>query len=391
MPTPKTHPPAPVTSKIRVLHIITKLEFGGAQQNTLYTVGHLDPNRFEIHLACGRGGYLDKTIPDLPRHVNVHWLGWMRREIRPWFDFPALIELWLVTMRIRPRVTHTHSSKAGILGRLAAWLSGAPVIIHTYHGFGFHDRLPKAAFIFLSWLERWVAAITTQLVYVSESNKAYGDHWGVHGRNPPVLIRSGVQLNRLQPWDEGKRRNKRSQLSLRPDDLVVTTVGNLKPQKNPEHFWELAKRMIDLPQLKFLFIGGWEGPSPRGELFRHVPTNLIYLGWREDAVDILKVSDIFVMTSLWEGLPRSAVEAMTIGLPVIAYQTDGLVEIVKNNVNGHLSPSGNLDDLERVLRDLAADQSKRRNWGRQAALAITEEFDIDYMIRQQENLYQRLM
>ncbi|MBI2069988.1 MAG: glycosyltransferase family 4 protein [Elusimicrobia bacterium] len=377
--------------KIRVLHLITKLEFGGAQQNTLYTVGHLNREGFDVHLVCGVGGYLDKEALLLPKGIQIHWLRFMKRQIRPWWDLLALFELIVYLRRIRPDIIHTHSSKAGILGRWAAKLAGVPVVIHTFHGFGFHDFQKPLTRSLLAFSERITGKITTQFVFVSKSNEEYAKRWNITAKEPPVLIRSGVALKSLDQLSADHRNKKRKELNLSTDALVVATVGNLKAQKNPEHYIELARRFKNHASLPvFLFIGGWEGGGARETIFQQAPPNLKYLGWREDVREILNASDIFVMTSLWEGLPRSSVEALRLGLPVLAYAADGLREVIQNGKNGFLLTSGDLDAMERRLKAVLEDAGQRKSLSTAAKAAINEDFDIDAMVRRQEKLYSSL-
>ncbi|MBI4064480.1 MAG: glycosyltransferase family 4 protein [Elusimicrobia bacterium] len=378
--------------KIRVVHLITKLEFGGAQQNTLYTVGHLDPERFEVHLACGPGAYLDSQVMELPRHVQTQWLRFLKREVRPWWDFLGFIELYFYLKRIKPDVIHTHSSKAGILGRWAAWLAGVPVIIHCVHGFGFHDFQNPAVRGALAWIERITARITTQLVYVSQTNLQYGAKWRIAAEKPAMVIRSGVDLAALDKLGENEWLQKRRELGIAPTEMVIATVGNLKPQKNPGHFIRLAQICWEQKiQARFLFVGGWEGDKAREQqILKNAPPNLKYLGWRQDAAKIIKAGNLFVLTSLWEGLPRSAVEALRLGVPVVAYASDGLNEIIEDGKNGFLAPQGNFEALSQQVLRLLKSPAMRDSMTLAARRSIGPEFDINNMVRRQEELYRQL-
>src|SRR5436309_5831516 len=159
--------------RIRVLHVITQLELGGAQQNTLYTCGHLDRDRFEPMLACGPGGYLDdeaRALADVP----VHFLPSLVRPVRPHRDLLAVASLARLFSQARPAVVHTHSSKAGIAGRWAAWLAGVPRVVHSIHGFGFHDgQRPAVRRAFVA-VERMTSRITTRFIAVSHANRETG-------------------------------------------------------------------------------------------------------------------------------------------------------------------------------------------------------------------------
>ncbi len=150
--------------KIKAAHIITSLELGGAQQNTLYTVEHLDKDKFDVTLICGSGGLLDEDADRTG--VRVVFIPSLRRKIAPWFDIVAFLKLWEICKKENFTIVHTHSSKAGILGRWAARLAGVPVIIHTVHGWSFNDYQNPALRKFFIWLERLTANITTKIIAV---------------------------------------------------------------------------------------------------------------------------------------------------------------------------------------------------------------------------------
>ncbi|MEK6543585.1 MAG: glycosyltransferase family 4 protein [Elusimicrobiota bacterium] len=376
-----------------VLHLITKLEFGGAQQNTLYTVGHLDPARFDVILASGPGGMLDAQALQLPKHVKVFWLKHLRREIHPLQDALAIAEIHALIRRTDPDIVHTHSSKAGILGRMAAWAAGVPVIIHSFHGFGFHDYQKPLVRTSYAAIEKMIGWLTTHFIFVSRMNEAYAASWGIRARKGSTLIRSGVDLQRLRRLDQATRERKRTELGIPADSMVVSMIGNLKPQKNSKDFIELAKRLLNTqPHALFLFIGGTEKDCADQErLARSVPKNLRCLGWRADSAEILKASDVFVLTSLWEGLPRSLVEAMALGLPTSAYATDGIAELIDNAQNGILVAPKDIDALCLNLQRLLDDAALRARLGGKAQHAIGDEFDINTMVTEQERLYFKLL
>ena len=130
-----------MTNRRKVVHVITRLDFGGAQQNTLWTVRHLNPEKYDVVLASGQGGKLDEDAHEsLEKGIcRVAFFSSLVREISPIRDLLAFFSLWRFFIAEKPDIVHTHSSKAGIIGRLAAWAAGVKIIVHTYHGFGFHD------------------------------------------------------------------------------------------------------------------------------------------------------------------------------------------------------------------------------------------------------------
>lgn len=375
----------------KVAHLITRLDLGGAQQNTLHTVRHLDRAAYEPVLICGRGGMLDEEVLS-DRSFRTVFVDSLLRDISPFYDLLALLELTKVLLAERPAVLHTHSSKAGILGRLAAAMAGVPVVVHTYHGFGFHDRQSAAVKGLYVFLERLCARFTDALVFVSKSNIAYAAAHGLVRPEDALLIRSGVKLAGLPaPVDAAKLKMS---AGIGMHKLLVVSVGNLKPQKNAGDFVAAAAAVLkEVPEARFVFLG--DGPERRTLEARAFVLGLegkvLFLGWRRDAAQWLAAADVFAMTSLWEGLPRALVEAMKSGLPAVCYATDGVVDLVEEGKNGHLIEPGDHAALAAKLSSLLKDAPRRKAFGAAAAASVGPEFDIDGMVRSQERLYSRLL
>ena len=378
----------------KVVHIVTRLDLGGAQQNTLYTVEHLDPRRFEAVLVCGPGGILDKEAKALERRdppVRVRFVDDLVREINPLRDLAALFELVQLIGQEAPDAVHTHSSKAGILGRLAARLAGVPEVIHTFHGFGFHARQRPAVRALTVAVERLAAGWTDRLVFVSNANMREAKELGLGDPAAYSLIRSGVNLGGLPAAVD--RQAKRAELGARLHQPFVVGVGNLKPQKNAEDFLRVAERVLArVPGACFAFVG--DGPlRPRLEariVARGLTGKVRLLGWRRDVPELLAAADLFLLTSLWEGLPRALVEAMKSGLPCACYAVDGVTDLLRDGETGVSAPAGDWEGLADAVAGLLSDEERRRRLGRAAAGSVGPEFDIDSMVREQESLLEEL-
>lgn len=376
---------------VKVAHIITRLDFGGAQQNTLYTVRHLDRGRFQALLIYGPGGPLDSELEGLDAACLP--LASLIRPLRPLTDLLCLLELTRVLIQERPALVHTHSSKAGVLGRIAARLAGVPLVVHTFHGFGFHVRQSPLRRSLYVLAERFCAALSDALIFVSQANRDQASALRLGKKERYALIRSGIKLRAFPAAVEDPLKKKAS-FGLGMHKPLVTSIGNFKPQKNPEDFLAMAAAVARRkPEARFLFIG--EGPQ-RGRLEARaialgLDGKLALPGWRRDAAEALAVSDVFVLTSLWEGLPRALVEAMKSGVPPVCYATDGITDVVKDGENGFLVKPGDVAALARRVEELLSDEELRRRLGKAAAGSIGEEFDIDGMVRRQEDLYARLL
>ncbi len=380
------------TARVKVFHVITRLDLGGAQQNTLHTVASLDPKRFEAVLVSGRGGLLDAEAPERCAGARIKWVDSLVRDVNPARDLLALLELTNLFLSEKPDVVHTHSSKAGILGRLAAKLAGVPVVVHTYHGFGFNDFQPHLVKALYVALERLCCRFAHAIVFVSRSNEEYarGHRLGDPARYR--LIRSGVDLSSF-PAALPDRAKKKAELGFGKHKPLVVSIGNLKPQKNPGDFVAVAQKVSgELPDAEFLFIG--DGPLRTKLEFQVIASGLSHRfalpGWRKDAAEWLAAADVFVLTSLWEGLPRALVEAMKSSLPCVCYATDGVLDVLRDGVNGYCVPQGAVSAAAARVVELLKDDALRGRLGRAAAESIGPEFEISGMVAAQEALYDEL-
>jgi glycosyltransferase involved in cell wall biosynthesis len=372
--------------RLRVVHVITMLELGGAQQNTLYTVSHLNRERFEPHLVTGVGGLLDKDAVKLD--IPVHFCPSLIREIQPLQDFRAYRFLKNFFRELQPDIVHTHSSKAGILGRMAARDAGVRHIVHTYHGFGFHRFQNSLMFHLYLLSERAACRRTEHLIFVSEGNRRWADELHLTNGTSVSLIRSGVETQKYRV--SVKDNLIRKELGIPDHAKIVGMIACLKKQKDPLTFVEAADLVSQkVPDVYFLLIGDGE---LKEKLIQRVakmkdPSRFFHLGWRRDTGQILPNMDLFVLTSLWEGLPRVIPEATLSGVPVIASNIEGNREVIFERQNGAVAePQNSKDFADKIIQALnghwQVDPSVRDK--------MESEFNIDEMVRRQEDLYLKL-
>lgn len=383
-------------SRAKAVHIITKMELGGAQQNTLFTVTHLHSDEFHPYLLAGPGGELLDEARAVPR---FHLVPDLVREIRPLSDIRAFFHIRNLLEKIKaeepadaPLIVHTHSSKAGILGRLAAASAGIPVIIHSIHGYGFHCRQAAPLRWFYILLERLIGRCTTFFIAVAQANIEKGIGLKLFARDRVRLIRSGIDIRHFAK-PRVPRAALRRQLGIPPDCPLVIMVACLKPQKAPLDYVRVCSRIAArLPQAHFLLAGD-------GQLRRAVEQEVRaaglsekfhLLGWQPDIASLLQASDTLVLTSLWEGLPRVIPQAMSAGLPVVVTRVDGSPEAVRENESGFVLEPGDLDGIAEKALCLLENPEKARQMGL-AGRAGVAEFDIFTMVAEQEALYRELL
>ncbi|MFA5974714.1 MAG: glycosyltransferase family 4 protein [Elusimicrobiota bacterium] len=371
--------------KLRVCHIITQLELGGAQQNTLYTLSHLDSNRFDVSLICGAGGFLDEEAKR--GNWPTFFVSSLVRLIRPIQDLLALLSLYRLLRQQKPHIVHTHSSKAGILGRIAAYLAGVPVIIHTFHGFGFTPKqAPGLRKIFIA-LEKFCALLSIHLIFVSEDNRTEAAELGIGRRTPNSLIRSGIVFQRAA------KSRVRQELGISSKAWVVVSIGNFKLQKNPMDLVRVASEVLKKKaNTHFILVGDGE-LRPSVETWcqeQGIGASIHFVGWRQDIPEILAAANGFLLTSLWEGLPRALVEASAAQLPCVAYGVNGVKDILQDGQTGFLILPGDVSSAAEKIVWLQDHPEEGRRLGQAAARRVGDEFNIDRMVHQQEELYNDL-
>ena len=372
----------------RILHLITRLDLGGAQQNTLFSVAHHDRSRFDVHLVAGGGGQLDdeaKRIPD----ATVDLLDSIAHPIAPARDLFALLRLRALFRKQRIDLVHTHSSKAGLLGRCAAFLAGVPVVVHTVHGWSFNDTQPAWKRRFYVALERAAAGVTTHFVVVSSRDRERGLALRIGRPDRYSVVRSGIEIDRFAT-PAAPRERTRADLGFGPEDVVVGTLACLKPQKAPLDFVRAAEAAHEkVPALRFFIAGDGELRGPVEALIRERGLDGVVrvLGWRRDVTDLLHAMDIFLLTSRFEGLPRSVLQAMAAGVPVVATAVDGTPEVVADGETGLLVPPAEPEAAARAVARMASDPALRDRCRAAALRRLGREFDVGEMVRDLDRLY----
>jgi glycosyltransferase involved in cell wall biosynthesis len=368
--------------KIKLLFVITKLELGGAQRNVLDLAAGLDRTTFAITLFTNREGLLMGEALAIPG-ISVKRSRFLDRSINPLKDLLAFIEIFLFIRRNNIDIVHTHSSKAGIIGRCAAAFAGTRAICHTVHGWSFNDRQFPALRSLYALFEKCAGAVTRRLIVVSENDMARGLARGIGRRMDYSLIRYGIDRAKFF------RRPSRERDHAVP---VIGTVACLKPQKAPDDFVRCASFVCrDFPDAQFLIAG--DG-IVRTELTRLIHRlglgrNVILCGWRRDIPGFLASLDIFCLTSLWEGLPIAVLEAMAASVPIVCTDTGGIKELINHGQNGFIVPRGAMEEMASVITGLLRDKQSREQVAAAGAL-LGDEFSTGYMIARTERLYLEL-
>lgn len=386
---PLSTPPA----RPRVAHVITRLIVGGAQENTLASVVELRRRgRFDADLILGPTYGPEGTLVPEARRLGVEprLIRSLRREVNPLLDPVALGALTLMFRRDQYDIVHTHSSKAGVLGRIAARAARVPAIVHTVHGWGFNERQPLLVNRTFTAAERWCAGFTNVLVTVTPRDTEVGLALGIGRPAQYTTIRSGIDVAHFRT-PHRSRQEVRSELGLSTDAPVVASVMRLVPQKAPLDFIDAAGRLLrEIPDARILIVG--DGPLRQTAEARcralGIRKPFVFTGLRTDVPDLLAASDVLALASLWEGLPRVIPQAMAAGLPVVATAVAGNAEAVADGVTGILVPPRDPAALGTALAAVLADRARGKAMGA-AGRARVDEFSVDRMVNDLEALYAR--
>jgi glycosyltransferase involved in cell wall biosynthesis len=377
--------------KINLLYIITKLELGGAQKQLLSLVRELDKGKFNPYILTAYDGLLIEAAKEIPslRLIRCRFL---ERPIRPVKDILALFFIYRFIKNNNIDIVHTHSSKAGILGRLAAKAAGVKTIIHTVHGWSFHDYQPGLVYYFYLFLENLCAYFSSAIILVSQWDKRRAVQQLIGRQDKYRLIRYAVNHKEFKNNTEAYQVRKRFGLS--EADLIVGMVACFKPQKAPLDFIKLASVVKkDFPNAKFILVGDGVLRKKVCALISklNLKEQIILTGWRNDIASILSCLDIFVLTSLWEGLPIAVLEAMAVGVPVVATHTGGISEVILDGKTGYLIKPHDIDALRERLRELLMQPCLRKEFAQLASSTLeSSEYSLDTMLRNTTQLYLEL-
>jgi glycosyltransferase involved in cell wall biosynthesis len=378
--------------KINLLYVITKLELGGAQKQLLSLITNLDKQKYSVFLFTAQDGLLIPEVSSIAG-LTLKRSKFLERLINPLKDIVALVEIYCFIKKNRIQIIHTHSSKAGILGRLAAKLAQTPVIIHTVHGWSFHDDQLRIVYYFYLFLEKICATFTNKIIVVSRHDQDKGLKNSVGRVSQYVLIRYAINGHEFK--SSGKRSLARKSLGLSDLDLVVGMVACFKPQKSPLDFIRLANVIKkNFPNVKFILVGDGLLRQQVCTLIKklNLKGQVILTGWYNDIPSILSCLDIFVLTSLWEGLPIAVLEAMAAGVALVVTDTGGIGEVVTNGKTGYLVKPHDLLSMQNRVSELLSNLPKRNEFSRLSSEKIDQkEFLLSNMLKYTEEIYFNLL
>jgi len=381
---------------MRITHVITRLIVGGAQENTIASVlGLREKPGLEVDLVAGPTsgpeGSLESLFADHPSRLTI--VPQLVRPLHPWKDCLAWRKLTELFRARQPEIVHTHSGKAGVLGRLAAAHAGVPVILHTIHGPSFGPfQGPLANSLFRS-AERYAGRVTTHFVVVAEAMKQQYLAAGIGGSDQYTTIFSGFPL---EPFlSSSNDLQLRARFGLSPEDIVIGKIARLFKLKGHQDLLAVAPKLVrSCPRIKFLLVGdgAWRGRFEEQVRSLGLERHVVFTGLVAPAAvpPLVGIMDLLVHLSLREGLPRALPQALAAARPVVAYDSDGAGEVCLENETGFLLRPGDLPGLHERLLRLAQDAALRERLGRCGRQFVQERFGVQRMVDDLHQLYIRL-
>ncbi|HUI08452.1 MAG TPA: glycosyltransferase family 4 protein [Verrucomicrobiae bacterium] len=380
---------------MKVCHVITRLIVGGAQENTVASCLGLRKRGYDVDLVIGPQTGPEGSLRDqaTAAGVPVIVIKELQRAPNPLRDAPACLALQRLFANGRYDIVHTHSGKAGFVGRLAAKLARVPIIVHTIHGPSFYDHQNPIGNWLFRWAEQLAGAWTTQFVSVADAMTARYLAAGVGTPGKFVTIYSGMDVDAFvgARRDEGLRRS----LGIVKDDLVVGKIARLFRLKGHEFLFQAAPRICaTVPRVKFLLVGDGvyrkrfaQWAKEMGLRDRFVFAGLVP---PHEIPRYVASMDVLVHLSLREGLPRAVPQALACGKPVVAFDVDGAREVCLDGQTGLLVEPGDVSGLAAAVIRLLQDRGLADRMGATGRGLVRERFSEELMVQELDKLYRRL-
>jgi glycosyltransferase involved in cell wall biosynthesis len=388
-----------VADATKILRVIARLNIGGPALHVAYLTEGLAQRGYETVLVAGSIARGEESMAYVAerRGVRLASLEDLHREISPLRDLSAVFKLARLIRRERPAILHTHTAKAGAVGRLAALAAGdarPPVIVHTFHGHvlrGYFNPLVAMGF---RLLERWLATFTTTLIAVSPEVRDDLVRLGVAPAEKFAVVRLGIELDERVHEGGELRESTRRAVGIPQDALVVGWIGRMTAVKRTDDVLRGFRRLLDRHDDAYLCLVG-DGPDrQRLERLAHelgVVRRCLFVGYQEDVAAFYDAMDVLVLPSANEGTPVSVIEAMAAGLPIVATRVGGVPDVVRDGVDGFLVPPGDVEALAERLAELAHDPELRRRLGESGRSYSLGRYRVERLVDDIDRLYRSLL
>lgn len=376
--------------KVRLLHIITDLPIGGAQDNTLYTLELLSRDKYEVSLACNLSGDFTDRAKSI-QSCELHDIKTLQRDVDLVNDFKTMIKLIKLIRQGRFDIVHTHSTKPGVIGRIACALAGTPIVIHTVHGFPFHDFMNTTKLRIYVAIEKMMNLISTHLITVSTLNLKKIVRLKMEVPEKITNIYSGIDIPKFR---NSSKTDLHKELNLPKSIRLVGFIGRFSDQKAPITLMQaISKVVTDVHDCHFVLVG--DGPL-KEEMVSFINQNQLadkvsFLGYRMDINAILHGLDLFVLSSIYEGLGRSITEALCCKVPVVATAVEGVPELIRHKKTGLLVEPNNPIQLAEAVTYALKNLKEMQELAEAGSLFVDQNFQVDDMVARIDDVYTKVL
>ncbi len=391
----------------RILRIVNRFNLGGPTYNAAYLTRFMGAS-FDTYLVGGVKEEEEESSEFILDELGVDRtiIPEMRRSIDPLKDHAALRRIRKLIRDIRPDIVHTHASKAGAIGRRAAFMEGVPLTFHTFHGHVFHSYFGQLRTRFYKSIERRLARRTTRLIALSEEQqKELTEEHRIASPEKVELIPLGFDLSRFRERMEDKRAHFRDRWRIGEEELAIGIVGRLVPVKGHELFLEAfaaLKERVSASVRAFIVGDGKErgplmeraqelGLQVSGPDLEEAGADIVFTSWIREVDEVWAGMDIATLTSFNEGTPVSLIEAQAAGCPVVSTDVGGVASIVEQEGSGLLLEERDPEELANAWERLVLNGTQRREWGARGWERVRDRYSVERLTRDMEALYQREM
>ena len=382
----------------KVLHIITLFSVGGATENTIYTVDGLIKKGYDVDIITGPNISSEGSMYSICKRLNISVFTFknLKRDISPFSDILVIFQLYRFIKKNNYEIIHTHSSKAGVVGRIAAWLARTPIIIHHNHAKPYHRFQNWFIQNFYKSIEKFASIFCDKIVSVTYTIVDEMVNDKIAPREKFVVIRSGFDIENFKNFNSSNNYNLKDKFGLTDGDIVIGKIARLSVIKGHIYLLQAFEKVCkQIPNIKLLFVGDGENKNELLEFIdkKRLNDKIIFTGLipTNEIPSVISLMDIVVHTALLEGLPRVFTQSMLMGKPVISFDLDGAHEVIEDGKNGYLIEPMSIEMLTEKIIDLVSNIPKAKNFGSYAKNNIKDDFSILAMVEKNHKLYQDLL
>ena len=376
----------------RILHIHTLPVISGSGINTFLTMRGMQGNRFESVLACAPGGALIELVQRYGTEVKT--FPSLVQPLHPMRDLKAILDLTGHLKRKPYHVVHTHNSKAGFIGRLSAKLARVPVIVHTVHGFAFHQQEPPWRRFLFRNLERLASHWCDKMIFISQPLVDWALEEKIGSAGKMARIYSGIEMDRFHPVSEEEKKNLKRKWGLHEQDAVIGIVSKLWEGKGHALLIRAFKEIRrEKPQARLVIVGEGSLMESLKDLVTHLELSgaVIFTGFLEDVPQILATFDVAVLPSYFEGMGRVLLEAMAMEKPVVGTAVGGIPDLIEQGLNGYMVSPGSEKELAASVLKILNDKALALKMGQAGRMKMTDRFSAESMVQSIEKVYSELL